>query len=192
MAGENCLPCCQCCWPRSTAAAEVRARHCLGRRCRVPAGALWWQLRLCTGRASALAVEQQRLLPALVTAFQGSASEAGGPSSAAGGGDASGAAAGPRVRVEVPVEVPLGADGQPQVAVQVPAATGSGQAPVSVTVDVSGLVDAVQAGVQQAAANSSAAQGSSGSSSSSSSSGAGRPKREVVKALPRVSCACSG
>jgi hypothetical protein len=112
-----------------------------------------------------------------VTAFQGSGPEAGEPS---------------RVRVEVPVEVPVGADGQ--VEVQVPAAAGSGQVPVSVTVDVSGLVDAVQAGVQQAAAgNGSAAQGGSGGSGGDGSSGGGGggPVRKVVKALPRVSRACS-
>jgi hypothetical protein len=155
---------------------------------------LWWQLRLCTGLASATVLEQQQLLPPVVAAFQGAAED----STAEPAGST-------RVRVEVPVEVPIdlspGAAGQ-QVSVGLQQAGQVGQGNVRVNVDVSELVGAVQAGMQASgaaaapaggAAASAAAGGAAGrNGTAGGGSGAGgssskQPIKKTIKALPRVS-----
>ncbi len=159
---------------------------------------LWWQLRLCTGLASATVLEQQQLLPPLATAFQGAAADTTAEP-----------AGGSRVRVEVPVEVPVdlspGAAGQ-QVSVALQQAGQAGQAgqdTVRVNVDVSQLVGAVQAGMQASgaaapsgapAAGAGAGNGTAGGTSGGGSGGSGssssssrQPTKKTIKALPRVS-----
>lgn len=162
--------------------------------CRVPVAELWWQLRLCTGLASATVLEQQQLLPPVVAAFQGAVAD----STAEPAGST-------RVRVEVPVEVPIdlspGAAGQ-QVSVGLQQGGQAGQGNVRVNVDVSELVAAVQAGMQAsraaaalasgeaagaAAGGAGGRNGTAGGGSGAGGSSGKQPIKKTIKALPRVS-----